>query len=193
MDRVRNHQSGQRPVTRAQHAGGAILLALALALVSLIPYLPSRAAHGTVLPFLYDRNGSVVLAYAGFPGCGDTCPRGLASLAEVYTQHQASGGTGIELLFINVQRNAPDSSTRSFAEAFHAAFDIYTVGETEAEDIYRQLALRSYDEAGGAVYHSDYVYIFKRQANDWHIEKVYRSFPSIDRLLSDVRRLADTV
>ncbi len=190
MDNARTEQPVRVTMTRAHHAGGVLLLAASLLCLSLLPYLPTRAAHSTVLPFLQDREGEVVLAYAGFAGCGDTCPRGLATLAAAYDLHTVSGSASLDLLFINVQRHAPAESTRAFAQAFHERFQVYTIGNDVAEYVYDELSLRSFDDNGRAAYHSDYVYVFTRHADSWRIERVYRQFPTIERLVADLRQLS---
>lgn len=180
------------PLTRAHHVGGTLLVILTLVSLSLVPYLPTRAAHETALPFLDGRDSTIVLAYAGFPGCGNTCPRGLASLAKVYDRHISTGGAPLDLLFINVQQNSPAPVAHAFAQAFHEKFDVYTIRGRDADDVYRKLALRSYDDVGGAAYHSDAVYVFTQHSGSWRIEKVYRRFPSIDRLAADLAQLTLT-
>lgn len=172
-----------------QHAVGGGLVVVALASLMLVPYLPTTATHGTGLGFLEQINDPVVLAYAGFAGCGDTCPTRLAMLGGVYDKYSETGATDLALLFINVQRDTPDAVTTAYARAFHDRFTGYSVSSDRADEVYRELALLTFDDSGRAARHSDYVYIFTYTDQEWRIHKVYRRVPGADRLLHDLQRL----
>lgn len=170
-----------------------MLVGAALVTMLLVPYLPTSAALNSELRFLQEQNAPVVLAYAGFAGCGDTCPRGLASLAEIYKQNTSTSGPAMELLFINVARNTPVTATQAFARGFHEEFNVYTISADDADDVYDELSLVSYDDDGQAAYHSDFVYLFMRQSGRWRIEKVYRRFPTHNRVLADLQALPHAI
>ena len=193
MGRDQEQQLAYPGATRAQHVGGVLLIAVALMFLAIVPLLPTRAAQPGSLPFLQDQDEAIVLAYAGFPGCGDTCPRGLAALASAHSIHEAAGGASTSLLFINVQRNTPEGLSEAFARAFHDEFRAYDVGASDAEALYDTLALRTFNDAGQAAYHSNFVYLFAKRKTGWQIEKVYRRFPSIERMAADLQQLAHEV
>lgn len=171
-----------------KHIAGAGLLLCALATLALVPMLPARGAANIELPFLQDVQQPVVVAFAGYPGCGTICPTSLSLLSGVYRQIESSDSQ-LGMLFINIQRDSSHETTAAYARDFHPEFLSYTVSSADADSVYRSLALQSFDDAGAAIAHSGLIYVFSKGQEGWRIEHVYRRPPSPDRLKVDLQNL----
>ncbi len=173
-----------------QHVLGSLLLIVALSVLGLVPLLPARGASGLDAPFLNDAQRDIVVAFAGFPGCGTVCPTSLALMANAYRGLELPQNRRPELLFINIQRDFDQDATDIYARAFHPDFGSHAVTSGDANTIYQSLSLTSYADVTSSTAHSGYIYIFVRDSFGWRIEDVYRTTPSERHLRDRLQRLA---
>ena len=180
-------------LTPARHIVGACLLLFAVSSLALAAMLPMQSSKGVELPFLDDSGAPIVVGFAGFPGCGDVCPAGMALLGHSARQLSVPDRQDVSLLFINLQRGTPASVSNAYARAFHPEFYSYTVALDESDLFYRELALRSFSPDESAVTHSGYFYVFVRERGHWRIQHVYRRPPAASQLVNDLESLAATL
>ena len=180
-------------LTPGRHAAGASLLALGLATLGLLALLPTRGSAGLELPFLDERMPPVVVAFAGFPGCGTICPASLATIRTAADALPAAGRAQLGLLFVNIERDAPPAQSEAYARAFHPDFRAYSLTSEDAAPVYRALALGSFASGEQAAAHSGYVYVFARADNGWRIERIYRRLPASGRLANDLHELVAAI
>ena len=182
----------KRPSTEAvRHVAGGCLLLLALGSLVFAGWLPMRSTSTVAPGFLENIDTAIVVAYAGYPGCGDVCPAGMAMLS--MARRSLADPSDTTMLFINLQRGTPHAVTSAYAEAFHPDFKSYTVAFDEADHLYEQLALRSFSTDESAASHSDSYYVFIRAQERWRIEHVYRRAPSSDQLVDDLERISTSL
>ena len=179
-------------LTPARHLAGVSLLALAFGSLALLGLLPTRGAPGIELPFLDAASPPVVVAFAGYPGCGTVCPTSLALLGEVARGIDSAQRGRLGLLFVNVERDTPAYVTERYARAFHPEFRGYSVTSESAASVYRELSLASYASREQAAAHPGLVYVFAREGIDWRIERVYRRTPGSQELRRDLEQLLAT-
>lgn len=173
-----------------KHLAGTLLLLTAISLLGLLTFLPSRSAETIDLPFLNASQKSVVLAFAGFPGCSNSCPISLNILSDVYRDFNSeSDRIKAEVMFVNIQLDFPDEATDAYAKSYHPEFSSYTVKSKEAYDIYKSLSLRTFESGQNADRHTGYIYMFVKTLNKWNIERVYQQTPSSKKIISDLKNL----
>lgn len=182
--------TSKRPLSRAQHLAGTGMLLLALLLLGGVSLLPTRGAAGIDLPFLDPSQPPVVVAFAGYPGCGTVCPVSLSLMREAYRALPPARQPRIGLQFVNIRRNADPVQTARFARAWHPDFRAYAVTAADAPSLYAGLALQSFGSSEAAEAHSGFIYIFVREAGAWRIEHVYRQLPAAAELLARLTHLA---
>lgn len=176
-------------LTARGHIAGVLMLLLSVSALGLITLLPSRGNAGIQLPFLEDVSSTVVVAFAGFPGCSTVCPRGLSVLDAFYDAVPADHARGLDVLFINIQKYTPPAITAAYASSFNRNFLSYTVLPEDVKLIHDSLNLRSFDNGDSALSHSGFIYVFIRESGLWRIEHVYRKIPTPSQLVTDVTRL----
>lgn len=170
-----------------RHVAGGTLLALAFSLLLAIPLLPSRGASGLELPFLKDESPPIMMAFAGYPGCAETCPVSLNLMANAW---QAIGSPeAVGLQFINIDPHTADSDTRAFAQAFHPSFRSFSVTLDNAEQLRKKLAVRSLNDTAAG--HNGLIFLFRRDGrSEWRIERLYSTIPTQEKLTADLWQLA---
>lgn len=178
-------------LTARDHIAGALLLILSISTLGLLALLPSRGDAGIQLPFLEDASSPVVVAFAGFPGCGTVCPRGLSVLDALHDSVHEGPSQRLDILFINIQQYTPSAVTAAYASSFNPEFSSYTVTPGDAKLVYDALSLRSFDNEEPIVSHSGFIYVFVQESGLWRIEHVYRNIPPPRQLVDDVNKLID--
>lgn len=181
---------GPKGVTPARHLAGACLLMLAVSSLVFAARLPMRSVDAIELPFLDGIKTHVVVAFAGFPGCGDICPAGMTVLGRVASELPADNRESVSLLFINLQYGTPPQQTANYAEAFSPAILSYNVSFDDTDVLYQGLALRTFDADDSPISHSGNFYVFVRNGEGWRIEHVYRRMPSATDLANRLARLS---
>lgn len=176
-------------LTARDHIAGVLLLILSVSTLGLLALLPSRGDAGIQLPFLEDTPAPIVVAFAGFPGCGTVCPRGLSVLDALYDGVHEERAGQLDILFINIQQYTPPAVTSAYASSFNPEFLSYTVTPEDATLVYDSLSLRSFDNEESIVSHSGFVYVFVEESGLWRIEHVYRKIPTPNQLVKDVNKL----
>ena len=171
--------------------GGVCLLALALGLGPVLLGSANLSSSRTIeLPFLTDQSAPVVLAFAGFAGCGGVCPTGLADMALAYQQLSDVHKPRVELLFVDVHANTPAELSLAYAQGFDPAFRAHAVRDTESDLFEDVLGLRTYPDAEAAASHPGYLYLFSRDAQGWRVNRFYRQFPVTSELAGRLSRIA---
>jgi len=173
-----------------EHLAGVLLLLIAISLLGLMALLPSRSDSHIDLPFLNTSQKSVVLAFAGFPGCDTICPVSLSVLSDVYrTLNSENSSMKVEVMFINIQLDTPDVITNAYAKSYHPNFSSYSVKSKEVYGIYKALSLRTFEKTQDPYSHTGYIYVFARSLDKWNIEHVYQQIPSSTKIISDLNKL----
>jgi len=176
-------------LTARDHIAGVLLLILSVSTLGLLALLPSRGDAGIQLPFLDDAPAPIVVAFAGFPGCGTVCPRGLSVLDALYDGVHEERAHKLDILFINIQKYTPPAVTAAYASSFNPEFLSYTVTPEDATLVYDSLSLRSFDNEESMVSHSGFIYVFVQESGLWRIERVYRNIPPSSQLVDDINKL----
>lgn len=179
-------RGGTSKLTLGKHLAGASLAVCAIATLGLLAFLPSQSAASVELPFLDEHMPPLVLAFAGYPGCGTICPTSLAAMSEAWRGIDEAGRNRAALLFVNIERDAAEDVSSAYARAFHPDFRAWAVSADSAAGVYRALALRSFESREQAAAHSGFIYLFARDGADWRIERVYRRSPDAAELRRDL-------
>ena len=182
--------SDSKEINVRKHLVGVLLLLFALSTLGLMTLLPSSSKADIDLPFLNTTQKSLVLAFAGFPGCSTTCPISLNVLGDVYRNFNSEGnGMKMGITFINIKLDTPHDITDSYAKSYHREFSSYSVNSKEAYGIYKALSLQTFKNAKDSTHHTGYIYMFVKELDRWRIQHVYRQIPSSVEIISDLNKL----
>ncbi|MEL7312327.1 MAG: SCO family protein [Pseudomonadota bacterium] len=169
----------QETPSKRQHAVGALLLFATLGSLAVLPNLPATASGSIELEFLDGRDAEVVVAYAGFPGCSTSCPTALAAMASAFGQ---AADSDVDLVFINVERDARETLTQQYARAFDPRIEGITLTRHTSQQFMNQLGLQTYESTRSALAHSNHIYVFRHRDGVWRISDIVRQVTSANQL-----------
>lgn len=176
------------PLSARRHVAGVGLLVLAFATLALLPWLPSRGAQPLDLPALAAVRGEVVLAFAGYDGCGTTCPLALRVMGNAYDGLPGGVRSRVALLFVNLRVGSRHALSTAYARAFHPQFQAHAVTRDDAGAFYRALGVSASSEGATLARHAGFVYLFARRGDDWRVMHVFRRAPGVDDLQEALHR-----
>ncbi len=169
------------------HFAGISLILLALSSLFLLSALPSSSVKPVVLPFLNKSLASSHLVFAGFPGCGDICPTNMLVLKQVAEHFVATNQfDSPDITFVNVELDMPHEISEMYAKSWHESIYGYSITSREADSIYSEIALRSFNETQDQKFHSGRIYLFQHVKGYWNINRVYQKTPSSSTIIRDV-------
>lgn len=180
-------------VTAGMHLRGIVFIVSALSSVGFVHLLPSRSVDVIDVPFLELTDDPIIVAFAGFPECGTVCPVSLALLREVYQQVAVEKGLSLGVKFINIELNTPQNISEQYAKSFHPRFQAYSVRSQDAENLYKHLAIRTFDDRKGAADHSGYIFVFALDEDGWRVQRVFRRTPSVEEVVAQIVRTASRI
>lgn len=166
---------------------GAGLLLLAVLAPGLLPLLPARSDSSVELGFLAEFEQPAVIAFAGYAGCGTTCPTRLAVMARAGAM---VGPEAAGLAFVDVDETADPAASLRYARAFHPEFRSFTVDDVLASALRGELAVPTFADTRDRPGHPGNVFLFERIERGWRIAAVYRRAPDPARIARDVRAIA---
>ncbi len=142
----------------------------------LISLLPLNSNAVVELPFLDNTPHTRVFAFAGFPDCATGCPLSISTLRQTYVDYQhLTGKQDIGVIFVNIRHDMPAQISTSYIKSFHQDFEAYATKSSDTKALYTSLALKTFDASEQISQHQGFIYLFKVDNNQWHIEKVFRN------------------
>ena len=163
---------------------GLLLVALIPVVALLLPLIPMNSNKVVDFPFLKERPAGKLLVFSGFPSCGSVCPAQLTTLQQTYIQYQnLSHANDLQVLFLNIELDTPETITRAYAKSFHQDFDGYSIKSNDASQLHKQLALRTFAVGETVTTHSGYIYLFASTGTKWKMQRVFNSDTDQNQLL----------
>ena len=174
----------QPPVKSNIHIIGLVFIACVPLLMLLLTILPMSSNKVVNLPFL-DKNfyGKVVM-FSGYPSCKSICPNSMAELQQVYTQYQAiTGKNDLQIVFANIELDSPHEISQTYAKGFNEEFKAYSIQSSQAQEMYRSLALKTYSPQDSNKYHNGSFYVFISTNGKWKIKRIFNNDTNKEVLL----------
>ena len=163
---------------------GLILVALIPALMLLLPLIPMSSNKVVNLPFLQERPTGKILVFGGFPSCSSVCPIQLSTLQQTYINYRNhSSANDLQVLFLNIELDTPDTITRAYAKSFHQDFDGYSIKTRDALQLRKTLALQTFASGETIPNHNGYIYLFASEGSQWKMERIFNNNTNQQQLL----------
>ena len=174
---------------RAQtHIVGVLLLVAAISSVGLIPVLTRDVGGEVELPFsdgAFQVDGKDwLVVFAGFPGCGQTCPTTLMFLDRAYREVDDER---LAVAFLNVLLHTPLSVSEDYAQGFNPEFIGYSVTADERYRLYEQMGLMADDSLTEVADHKANIFLYERDGGRWMLRSVYQTMPSHEKFVAHLR------
>jgi len=145
---------------------------LILAAISQLPVTMNREVHSVQLPQSVDR----MALFFGYVDCPAVCPTTMSALRQVYLQYSEDPErASLGVTFVNL---APPSGAQvaDYAAHFHPDFFGLQANAADRGAFMRELGVRfDRSAAGPAGWHTDSIYLLRREAAVWRVRRVVRS------------------
>jgi len=174
------------------HLLGASLLSLCAAFLIALPVLGRDVGHRVALPpslgALAPPEARLLLVFAGFPGCGDTCPTTLRFLSTVYDGLPAATRSRTGVTFVNILADTPPELSTAYARSFHPEFAGFSLTAGNRRVFYEELGIRAGTRSAELAAHPGTLYLLHRDDAEgaWSLVRHYRRLPDGDRLRRDL-------
>ena len=163
-----------------------ILLLSILSVILLSPFISSifldkgyvtldRELQSPLLDSYSEKN---ILIFFGYVGCLDICTPRLSELSSEYEKLKEKN-IDVQVLFINLTKLEDHTLPDLFAKSFNKDFTGIYLEKDELEDIKKELNVYSAPRLGNSyeVDHTAYLFLFKRTALKYHLNKIYTKIP----------------
>ena len=170
------------------HITGVLLMVAAVSSIGLIPALTRDVGGSVELPFsdieVPAQDKDVLVVFAGFPGCGNTCPTTLMFLDRAYRE---VNDERLGVAFLNVLLHTPSEVSRDYARGFNDEFIGYSVTPERKTALYTQMGLMADGSIESVSDHKANIFIYGREDSRWLLKSVYQKTPSHDDLVAHLR------
>lgn len=174
----------------ASHIKGISLLVASVASIALLPVLTRDVRGDVELPFsneVFAPSGEEVLVvFAGFPGCSDTCPTTLTALDRVY---RSVDSERLGVAFVNVLLHTPQQVSADYAASFNENFIGYSVADEQRAELYSRMGLMAGERIEDVASHKASIFVYQRLDERWMLASVYQKQPDHDTLVAHLRQL----
>ncbi len=171
-----------------QHIAGVLLLVAAISSIGLVPVLTRDVGTRVELPFsdsAFRAEGKEwLVVFAGFPGCGQTCPTTLMFLDRAYREVDDER---LAVAFLNILLHTPSTVSEEYAQGFNPEFIGYSVTADERFQLYEQMGLMADDTLAEVADHKANIFLYQRDGSEWLLKSVYQTMPSHEELVAHLR------
>lgn len=132
----------------------------------------------------------ILLVFAGFPGCADTCPSALSSISAAY---RALQDERLSIAFLNILHTASHQPARDYAKRFHPAFHGYSLQAHQREALLDTLGVKGGHTLQDVARHTGNVFLFTKTERQWVLKRIIRELPAHRVFVSQLREMLGKV
>jgi protein SCO1/2 len=144
----------------------------------------------TISSSLIKTNSEYKMVFFGYAGCYHFCDPRLKQLDPIYNALKSK--RDIKVLFIDISNETTLDAVKSFIKETNSEFEFINpdnrnlkILQRKFEDVYIQKL------PDGEYLHSGFLYLLKRQQDEYQLLKIYVDFRNTDVVVKDILRLTN--